>query len=131
MGISPAEAVDAISLLLDLWRRSQILHVSVDPIYSHYHAKDDPFIQAGLLPLREFRPEGLLLKTDANNDYARGLIAVNGTSAVQGLVKKWAADRNTLDVDAAITMLWEMLTGSLKLPREDHAAKPERQTAGW
>lgn len=115
MGISAADAVNAISLQLDLWRRTQILFVQSDAIYSRYHAKDDPFIQAGLLPLREFRPEGLLLNADASNEYARGLLARNGASAVQLLTKKWAADRNTLDVDAAVTMLWELLTGPLKL----------------
>ena len=61
MGISPEEAVEAICLILDNWRRNRILYVTGDPIFSRYHAKDDPYIQAGLLPLREFRPEGLLL----------------------------------------------------------------------
>lgn len=115
LGVSPAEAVEAISLLLDLWRRSQFLFVPNDPIYSHYHAKDDPYIQAGLLNLREFRPGGLLLENKDDNDFARGLIAKNGASAVQGLVKKWAADKSTLDADAAISVLWELLTGPLQL----------------
>ena len=57
----PEEAVEAVCLLLDNWRRNRILYVTGDPIFSRYHAKDDPYIQAGLLPLREFRPEGLLL----------------------------------------------------------------------
>ena len=83
VGISPAEATNAISLLLDLWRRSQILFVPNDPIYSHYHAKDDPYIQAGLLPLREFRPEGVLLTAGQNDQYARGLLAQRGASSVQ------------------------------------------------
>src|SRR5437899_5038367 len=33
-------------------RRNRTVYVHGDPIYSHYHAKDDPYIQAGLLPLR-------------------------------------------------------------------------------
>lgn len=115
VGISPAEAVEAISLMLDLWRRSQFLYVATDPIYSRFHAKDDPFIQAGLLNLREFRPGGLLLENKNENKYARGLIAKNGASAVQGLVKKWAADNESLDVDAAISALWEILTGPMHL----------------
>ena len=63
LGISPEEAVEGVSLILDNWRRNRILYVNTDPIYSHFHAKDDPYIQAGLLPLREFRPEGLLLRS--------------------------------------------------------------------
>ena len=42
MGISPEEAVEAISLILDNWRRNRILYVTGDPIYSRYHPKDDP-----------------------------------------------------------------------------------------
>src|SRR5205085_12358539 len=85
MGISPEEAVEAISLILDNWRRNRILYVSGDPIFSRYHPKDDPYIQAGLLPLRAFRPEGLLLTAGQNDNYARGLIAQRGASAVQPL----------------------------------------------
>ena len=35
--------------MLDNWRRNRILYVVGDPVFSHYHAKDDPYIQAGLL----------------------------------------------------------------------------------
>ena len=115
LGASPEEAVEGISLILDNWRRNRILYVVGDPVYSHYHAKDDPYIQAGLLPLREFRPEGLLLGPDQSNNYARCLIAQKGASAVQALLKKWAANPNTLDVDAAATILWELLTKETKL----------------
>ena len=65
LGIAPDEAVEAVSLILDSWRRNRCLNVPEDPIFSHYHAKDDPYIQSGLLPLREFRPEGLLLSAGA------------------------------------------------------------------
>ncbi len=115
LGISPEEAVQGISLVLDNWRRNRILHVASDPIFSHYHAKDDPYIQAGLLPLREFRPEGLLLGPDASNTYARSLIAQRGASAVQALLKKWASDPEHLDVAAAATILWELLTKEAKV----------------
>ena len=111
----PAEAVEAISLILDNWRRNRILYVTGDPIYSRYHPKDDPYIQAGLLPLREFRPEGLLLTAGQNDNYARGLIAQRGASAVQALQKKWTSHPNNLDVDAATTMLWQFLTDEARL----------------
>jgi hypothetical protein len=115
LGISPEEAVEAVSVILDNWRRNRILCVATDPIFSHYHAKDDPYIQTGLLPLREFRPEGLLLQPDASNNYARSLIAQRGASAVQALLKKWATDPNRLDVDAAAAILWDLLTKQAKL----------------
>ena len=115
MGISPEEAVEGISLILDNWRRNRILYVTGDPIFSRYHAKDDPYIQAGLLPLREFRPQGLLLTAGQNDAYARGLLAQRGASAVQALLKKWTSKQKTLDVDAATTMLWEYLTNEAKL----------------
>ena len=96
MGISPEEAVEAISLLLDNWRRSRYLYVTDDPIFSRYHAKDDPYIQAGLLNLRDFHPQGLLLISGrTQTSYARGLLAQRGASAVQALVKKWASHPNT------------------------------------
>lgn len=72
---SPDTVVQGISLILDNWRRNRILYVTGDPVFSRFHAKDDPYIQAGLLPLREFRPEGLLEQADQTNPYARGLIA--------------------------------------------------------
>ncbi|MBI3466439.1 MAG: hypothetical protein HY000_25785 [Planctomycetes bacterium] len=109
-GVSPEETVDGISLILDNWRRNRILYVTGDPIFSHYHAKDDPYIQAGLLPLQQFRSEGLLLTTDQSNSYARGLLAQQGASAVQALLKKWAANPGTFDVDAGTTLLWQLLT---------------------
>ncbi len=112
---SAEEVVEGISLILDNWRRNRILHVTGDPIFSHYHAKDDPYIQAGLLPLREFRPEGLLERSDQSNPYARGMIAQRGASAVQALLKKWATNVNTLDVDATASMLWEFLTEEAKI----------------
>jgi ATP-dependent helicase YprA (DUF1998 family) len=110
MGVPPEAAVEGIALLLDNWRRNRILHVSGDPIFSHYHPKDDPYIQAGLLPLRDFRPEGLQLEADKANQYARGLIARKGASAVQALLKKWTSHADSLDVDAAASALWELLT---------------------
>ena len=115
MAISPKEAVEGICLNTGhIWRRNRILFVIGDPIFSHYHAKDDPYIQAGLLPLKEFRPEGLLLEANSN-DYARGLLAKRGASAVQALIKKWTPNPNTVDVDTAVSMLWDFLTGPAKL----------------
>ena len=116
MGISPKEAVEGICLILDIWRRNRILFVIGDPIFSHYHAKDDPYIQAGLLPLKEFRPEGLLLEANSN-DYARGLLAKRGASAVQALIKKWTPNPNTVDVDTAVSMLWELPDRASKVAR--------------
>lgn len=108
--ITPEEAVDGISLILDTWRRSRVLYVPSEPVFSHYHSKDDPYIQAGLLPLRDFRPEGLLLSAGQDDKYARGILAQKGASAVQGLIKKWVENPGNLDVDAAATALWEFLT---------------------
>ncbi len=116
MGISPEEAVEGVSLILDNWRRNRILYVTGDPIFSRYHAKDDPYIQAGLLPLAGFPARKACCSTAGQNDkYARGLIAQRGASAVQALLKKWTSDPDTLDVDAATTILWEFLTDEAKL----------------
>jgi hypothetical protein len=109
VGVSPEEAVDGVCLMLDNWRRNRILFVPTDPIFSRFHKKDEPYIQAGLLPLREFRPEGLLLNSDKSNAYSRGLIAPRGVSGVQALLKKWAGGRGSFDADAAATILWELL----------------------
>ena len=115
LGLSPGEAVEAISLLLDNWRRSRYLYVTNDPIFSRYHAKDDPYIQAGLLNLREFQPQGLLLSSGPSDKFTRGLIAKKGASAVQALVTKWAAHPNTVDVFGAVRLLWEFLTVEVKV----------------
>ena len=80
--------------------------------------------------MREFHPEGLLLKADQADGYATGLIARKGASAVQALVKKWAARPDTLDVDAAVRMLWEFLTEETKLLQQGHAPLPEGEAAG-
>ena len=115
VGISPVEAVNAISLILDIWRRNRILFVPSEPIFSQYHAKDDPYIQVGLLALRDFRPEGLLLTAGEHDRFARSVKAPRGQSAVQALIKKWGPDPNKVDTDAAVEMLWGLLTEKLKL----------------
>jgi len=117
LGISAEEAVEAISLLLDNWRRNRILYFAGDPVFSHYHKKDDEYIQAGLLPLREFRPEGLELEPK-ENDYVRSLLARRGSSAVQALLRRWASRPANLDVDAATSALWKVLTEELRLLRK-------------
>ncbi len=89
------------------------------------------YIQAGLLPLRDFRPEGLLLNADASNNYARSLIAQRGASAVQALLKKWASDPEHLDVAAAATILWELLTKEAKvLTKVTLRSQQEKPLAG-
>ncbi len=115
IGLDAGAAVDVISLLLDIWRRSRILFVPHDPIYSHYHPKDDQYIQAGLLPLAEFRPEGLLLTADQNDKYARSILSPSGTSAVQALLKAWSRDPRHVDVNAAASALWDYLTKEAKV----------------
>ena len=61
--------------------------VTGDPIFSRYHAKDDPYLQAGLLNLREFHPGGLALSAGQTDRYATGLIARKGASAVQARMR--------------------------------------------
>ena len=114
-GLDAETAVDAVSLLLDIWRRNRILLVPHDPIYSRFHAKDDQYIQAGLLPLAEFRPEGLLLTAGGADKYARSVLSPKGASAVQALLKKWSDDPDHLDVNGAATALWEYLTKEAKV----------------
>ncbi len=117
VGVSPEEAVEAVSLLLDNWRRSRYLYVTNDPIFSRYHPKDDPYIQAGLLNLRDFHPKGLDLVSAKEDRYSQGLIAQRGATAVQALVKKWSSRSDTVDVDASVRMLWAFLTDEAKVLR--------------
>lgn len=115
LGIDPEAAVAAISLLLDTWRRSRILFAgTADPIFSHFHPKDDPYIQAGLLPLREFRPEALDLSS--TSDYVRAVLVPQGS--VPRLVRRWATRPEQLDIDAAVTALWKLLSTELRLLRK-------------
>jgi hypothetical protein len=117
LGIPSAEAVEAVSLILDIWRRNRIFFVATDPIFSRYHAKDDPYVQAGLLPLREFRPQGLLLEPQQHK-YARSILARRGASAVQALLKKWAADPEHLDTDLAARSFWRTVSVENSLLRK-------------
>ena len=109
LGVSTNEALDGISLILDIWRRNRILLIKSDPIYSRFHVKDNEYIQAGLLPLRDFRPAGVKLTAAKEDKYARGVIAKRGESAVQALIKKWASDPDHVDTDAAVRLLWTYL----------------------
>jgi hypothetical protein len=116
LGIGPDAAVEAVSLLLDTWRRNRILFAGkADPIFSRFHPKDDPYIQAGLLPLKEFRPEGLDLNP-STNDYIRAVLVPQGS--VPRLVRRWATRPEQLDADAAVTALWKLLTEELRLLRK-------------
>ena len=110
LGISPEEAVEGVSLILDNWRRNRILHVTGDPIFSHYHAKDDPYIQAGLLPLREFRPEGSAAERRPVEQLRPGPDRPTGSFGGPGPAEEMGGEPEHLDVDAAATILWEFLT---------------------
>jgi RAD3-like DEAD/DEAH box helicase/helicase-like protein/uncharacterized protein DUF1998 len=119
LGLDPPEACEGIALLLDVWRRSRIFYAPSNPIFSRYHAKDDEWILAGLLPLREFKPMGLRLNPDRQCKYSRSLLAIRGHSAIQALIQKIVTasggDASHVDVDAAVESLWKMLTRDLKL----------------
>jgi len=110
--LSPAEAAEAIALILDIWRRNRMLYVPRDPVFSRYHAKDDEYVQAGLLPLKEFRPEGVLLEASDRDKYARGLLAQRSMSGVQALIKKWAPEA---DIRLTVKALWDLLEKDLKI----------------
>ncbi len=113
--LSKEEGVEAISLILDMWRRDRCLYVEIDPIYSHYHKLDDEYIQAGLLQLREFHPKGFLLEKRDTDKYARGLISSRGQSGLQALIKKWSNDPDSTDPIPIIKELWNLLTNKLQL----------------
>ncbi|HEX6985880.1 MAG TPA: helicase-related protein, partial [Planctomycetaceae bacterium] len=117
-----------MAALLDLWRRSRILYVPDGPIFSSYHRKDDPFIQQGLLPLGDFRPMGLALSDDSNR-FARSLIGKRQT-AVQALMKKWAAEPDKTDPDAATSALWSLLAETKILVPVVLQSHTERPLAG-
>ena len=55
-----------------------------------------------------------MLNADASNNYARGLIAQQGVGG-PGIAEKWAADPEHLDVVAAATILWDLLTKETKI----------------
>jgi ATP-dependent helicase YprA (DUF1998 family) len=119
IGVTPTEAVDLISLILDGWRRNRMVHIANDPVYSQYHRKDDPFIQLGLLALSDFHPGGLdLYKPEARSSVKTGLIADNGATAIQVLLRRVAAQPDILDIDAAISSLWDILKDDLKIVRK-------------
>ena len=76
-------------------------------------------------------PKGCCSTPSQSNNYARGLIAQRGASAVQALLKKWAADPEHLDVDAAATILWELLTKEAKvLTKVTLRSQKEKPLAG-
>lgn len=117
VGITPTEAVQGVSLILDTWRRGRMLYVDRDPVFSHYHKKDDPWVQAGLLPVREFKPEGMVLTPRSPNGrrakYWRSMTNSRGNSLVQLLLKAWSSNSQSLDLNLATESLWELLTNKL------------------
>jgi len=116
LSIAPAQAADALSLMVDSWRKSRKLYDNQYGIYSHYHKKDDPYIQAGLLPLKEFKPEGILLEQDKSNKWGHALLSPTGRTHVQQLIKSWAHVRLTAEqIDDSIRALWEMLAREEKV----------------
>ncbi|MCA9135396.1 MAG: DEAD/DEAH box helicase, partial [Planctomycetales bacterium] len=130
VGIRPTEAVDLISLILDGWRRSRMVHVATDPVYSQYHRKDDPYIQLGLLALSDFHPGGLdLYKPDTRSSVKTGLIASNGATAVQVLLRRIITDENT-DIDEVASDLWDILKDDLGLVRKVGFQNTREQVIG-
>lgn len=110
-GLSPEEAVNGVSLLIDGWRRGRMLYISRDPIYSKYHAKDDPYILAGLLPLREFRPEGLILnpRQEKRKKYWNSIKNSMKNTTPQLLLKLWSERIDNDNIDNAVEDLWNVL----------------------
>ncbi|TVS13641.1 MAG: DUF1998 domain-containing protein, partial [Planctomycetaceae bacterium] len=118
VGITGAEAVDLISLILDGWRRNRMVFIADDPVYSQYHRKDDPYIQLGLLSLYDFHPGGVDKHSTKTNKFATGLISGRGTTAVQALMKRVVPDPEHTDVDGLIEELWDLLKDDLGLIRK-------------
>ena len=58
LGISPEEAVEAVSLLLDNWRRSRFFYVTGDPIFSRYPRQGRPVHPGGAAALAGVPPRG-------------------------------------------------------------------------
>ena len=116
VGITPTEAVNAISLLVDSFRRQRSLFVQGDDVYSRYHMKDDPYIQSGLLRVEErYKPQGYLFQRGRSDKFARGFHSSKGTTSAQSLLKKWAEDPEHLDTEAVLKDLWDLLTKKLNL----------------
>ncbi|MBK6911325.1 MAG: hypothetical protein IPH10_10430 [bacterium] len=119
VGMEPEDAVQGISSLLDNWRRSRMLFVPDDPIYSRYHPKDSPYLQSGILPLRDFTPTGLVLKPLAQNRARakrwRNLVNDKGSGALQVLLRKWTRGQSNIDAMKWAEFLWDILTTNLKL----------------
>ena len=90
-----------------------------------------PISRPGCCPCAISDRKGCCSTPIASNNYARGLLAQRGASAVQALLKKWAADPEHLDVVAAATMLWELLTKEAKiLTKVTLRSQPEKPLAG-
>ncbi|HQQ00994.1 MAG TPA: DEAD/DEAH box helicase, partial [bacterium] len=110
--IPPEEAVNGLSLLLDIWRHDRKLYVESDPVFSRYPAKDDEYVQAGILPLRDFHPKGILLEPDKNEKkYVQGMLSSQGETHAQELLRKWAVYPQHLDIKNAVRELWKFLKG--------------------
>ncbi|MBU0507444.1 DEAD/DEAH box helicase [bacterium] len=119
VGIAPIDAARGISSLLDNWRRGRMLYVRRDPIFSRYHPKDNPYLQSGLLPLRDFKPEGLVLEPRERNRMRskrwRNLVNQKGTGSLQFLLRKWTAGQSGINIKESAELLWDLLTEKVEL----------------
>ena len=115
-GFRRKRRLKVISLILDNWRRNRILYVIGDPIFSHYHAKDDRTSRPGCCRYGTSDQKGCCLALMQSNDYARSLIAQRGCIGSPGFPKEMGIRSAIhLDVDAAATILWELVTKEAKV----------------
>ncbi len=113
--LTPEQAVDAIALLLDVWRRNRIMHIEGENIYGRFHRKEDHWVRVGILPLGEgFHPTGIDLEP-CEQARVRTLLTAKRTGGVQKAMAGWLSTTDSDAIDQAIRSLWTLMTKKLNL----------------
>lgn len=109
IGMSPEALCDGIAGLLDVWRRTRMLHDADEPIFGRWWTGGAEEIQRGFIPhgFTEVRPVGIKLERQGGevDKWVRTVVSTRGRTGAVDFIRKWGVD----DPRAAAEMVWELL----------------------
>jgi ATP-dependent helicase YprA (DUF1998 family)/SOS-response transcriptional repressor LexA len=93
LGMTTSELVLGVESLLDMWRRSNLLHDPEEPIYTRWWQDGSEEINRGYLPagMAEVPPKGVkLTRGETDKDmYVTQIVSHKGKTAALGFVERW------------------------------------------
>ncbi len=110
LAMAPDSLCDGAAALLDVWRRTRMLHDSDEPLFARWWNGGSEEIQRGFIPFgfTEVRPVGIKLAREGGevDKWVRTVVSTHGRTGAVDFVRKWGVK----DPRAAAEQVWGLLT---------------------